>query len=319
MIKNAEIDFTSFEYDTTNLENGLNEFFNYKQLLITLTTVPNQRNDMNNSNVTSIDIKDCEKTLRDKYNLSDDVLLYMKKIEVKEEGMKIPKIEFDIYIKLNGTNLIKLNLSYCEDDKIEISIPFILDESIEKHNSSSDYYNNICYPTTSESGTDIILKDRQKEFIDKNKTACQENCVFTEYDNITQKAKCSCNIMESSKHFVDIYINKTKLYKNFVNIKNIANIDLLICYKELFKMENILHNYLFFLLFPIIIIHFILMILFVAKHSYDDIVNKIKDIKFGLLNSEINKTSKKIKEIIHYSKENKYFEIILNKKIKNQI
>ena len=29
-------------------------------------------------------------------------------------------------------------------------------------------------------------------------------------------------------------INKTKLYKNFVDIKNIANIKVMACYKELF-------------------------------------------------------------------------------------
>ena len=54
----------------------------------------------------------------------------MKKVEVKEEGMKIPKIEFDIYRKLNGMNLTKLNLSYCDNSKIYLSYPVLLDEDI---------------------------------------------------------------------------------------------------------------------------------------------------------------------------------------------
>ena len=84
----------------------------------------------------------------------------MKTIEVFQDGMKIPKIEFDVYSKLSGTNLVKLNLTVCENSKISISIPIILTESLDILNSSSGYYNDICYTTTYEDGTDIKLNDR---------------------------------------------------------------------------------------------------------------------------------------------------------------
>ena len=48
------------------------------------------------------------------------------KIDVIEEGIMIPKIEFKVYYKLNRTNLLKLNLSYCNDVKIDIFIPLKL-------------------------------------------------------------------------------------------------------------------------------------------------------------------------------------------------
>ena len=288
MLENAEFEFTLEEYDTTLLKQGFDEILNYYQMTITLTTVPNQRSDMNNSNVTAIDIKECENILREKYNISNETILYMKKIEVMETGMKIPKIEFDIYSRLNGTHLIKLDLSFCSNINIDISYPVLLDENIEIHNSSSDYYNDLCYPTTSEYGTDITLTDRRKNFIEKNKTVCQEKCVFIEYNYNLSKSKCSCDITESSKSsksFVNIHINKTKLYDNFINIRNIANINLLFCYKLLFPIKGILHNYGCLFIFPIIIIHFILMILFCAKNSYNKIIDKIKEIKICLLNS----------------------------------
>ena len=63
--------------------------------------------------MTSIDLGQCETLLRNYYNISDDKLLYMKKIDVTQEGLKIPKVEFDIYCKLNGSNLIKLNKTIC--------------------------------------------------------------------------------------------------------------------------------------------------------------------------------------------------------------
>ena len=73
----------------------------------------------------------------------------MKKIDVVQEGLQIPKVEFDIYCKLNGSNLIKLNLSICEDSKISLSVPVKISGDIDKLNSSGEYYNDICSKTTS--------------------------------------------------------------------------------------------------------------------------------------------------------------------------
>ena len=87
-----------------------------------------------------------------------------------------------IYYKL-GSNLIKLNLTLCRKSKISISIPIVITENLDKFNSSSGYYDDICYTTTSEDGTDIKLRDRQNEFISNNKIICQEDCVFSEYNS----------------------------------------------------------------------------------------------------------------------------------------
>ena len=120
----------------------------------------------------------------------------MKKIDINIPGMKIPKVLFDIYCKLNDTNLIKLNLSICQNNKVEISIPIKISENLDILNSSSDYYSDICYVTSSESGTDISLEDRKKDFIEGNKTICQEDCYFSDYDSEYQNAKCLCKIQE---------------------------------------------------------------------------------------------------------------------------
>ena len=58
--------------------------------------------------------------------------------------MKIPKVEYEVYYPLYNDENIKLNLSYCKNSKIDISIPVKIDEDIEKYNSSSDYYNDEC-------------------------------------------------------------------------------------------------------------------------------------------------------------------------------
>ena len=190
----------------------------------------------------------------------------MKKIDVEQEGMKIPKVEYDIYCKLNGTNLIKLNKSFYSNVKVEISVHVILTEDIDKLNISSGYYNDICYTSTSDSDTDILLIDRKNEYINNNKAVCQEGCDFTKYDYNMLKAICSCDVKETSKSFATMNIDKEKLFKNFINIKNIANINILKCYKILFCKDGIKGNIGFLAILLIIILHFIFILLFYNKN-----------------------------------------------------
>ena len=66
-------------------------------------------------------------------------------LEIFQEGMKIPKIEYDIYSKLNGENLTKLNLNSCKNSKISLLIPVNNVDNIDKLNRSSGYYTDFCY------------------------------------------------------------------------------------------------------------------------------------------------------------------------------
>ena len=237
----VEKEFTSYNYNISNLDNGKDEIIESEKLIITFTTTQNQKNNENN-NMTRIDLGECEILLRNFYNISINETLYLKKIDIIQEGMKTLKVEYDVYAKLNGKNLIKLNLTVCEKSKISISIPIIINEDLDILNSSSEYYNDICYTTTTEDGTDILLKDRQREFIDQNKMICQEDCGFSEYNYDTSVAKCSCDVKESSKSFADMNINKEAIFDNFKNIKNFLNFNFLICYKKLFTKKGILNN-----------------------------------------------------------------------------
>ena len=125
-------------------------------------------------------------------------ICYILKIDVNQEGSKIPTIEYEVYYPLFGSSLIKLNLTACKNTKIDISIPIVLTDEIDKINSSSPYYNDICYTTRSEKGTDISLSDRKKDFIKKNLTVCEEDCDFTDYNNTIEKATCSCKVKMNS-------------------------------------------------------------------------------------------------------------------------
>ena len=296
MIKNLEKDFTSQNYNTSKLENGEDDVIQFEKMTITLATTQNQKNNMNN-NLTTIDLGECENLLKKEYKIQDNETLYMKKIDIIQEGMKIPKIDFDVYYKTLNGNLEKLNLTICKNSKISLLVPVSLTEDIDKLNSSSGYYNDICYVASSDNGTDISLKDRKNEFISKNKTVCQDNCIFSGYIYNTNKANCSCNVKEDSS-VSDLKIDKKKLYENFINIKNIANINMMVCYKTLFSKEGIRKNIAFFSIMPILIFKIISIILF-YKNQKIKINNKIDDITFAINNWELVKldlTRKKMLE-----------------------
>ena len=314
--------FTSKGYDTSEIENGKNEIIKYQHMTITLTSTKNQKNE-NTENATTIDLGDCERLLKEAYNIPDNETLFIKKIDVKEEGMKIPKVVFEVYYKLNGINLEKLNLTtYSKNCRIDISVPaYINKKDIDKYNASSGYYNDICYVAESDCGTDIILNDRQNEFIDNNKTVCQDNCFFSDFDDNINKAKCSCDVVESSNNFENIKINKAKLLENFIDIKNIANIHLLICYEVLFSKKGLIKNYGSYSIIIILLIHFIIIIIYYAKNLYKQIQNKINDILFSINNIEILNRGKKDESLENSEGKNleQNIDILKNKKPKKKI
>ena len=290
VIENIESVLLSKYFDTSLLDEGDEEIIETKKMKIILTTIANQ-NKSSKSNDTLIYFGECESLLREHYHLTNNQSIYIKKIEVIQKGMKIPKLEYSVYSNLNGTNLEQLNLSICKNMRISLLRPMKINEDIDLLNSASEYYNDLCYTTTSENGTDIILIDRRKEFIENNKTICQDDCIFSDYNNYSNMVNCSCkiNIMPSS--FANMNINKTKLYQNFVDIKNIANVQILTCYNKLFNKNNLLFNIGSYILISIIIFHIISLFIFYSKQLYM-LINQIKDIISAIKKKRKNKKKK---------------------------
>ena len=261
-----------------------------------IITTQNIQNKNINDSIVMINLGECEKSLRRYYNISDKETLYLKIIEVLQEETNLTKVEYEIYGKLQYNNLTKLNISECNEDDIYISKPFILSENPDKLNTSSGYFRDICYISTSDSGTDIILEDRKKIYIDGNKAVCQEDCVFWNYNYDLNRANCSCKATESPLSFADMRINKTKLYENLVDIKNIANIKILKCQKVLFNKNGILYNIGFYFILFILIFHIICIIIFYTK-DWHTLKNKIKELFFRIKNSDLLKQKGKDKNI----------------------
>ena len=248
------------------------------------------------SNSTSINFSKCEKILKEKNDIPKNKSLYIIKLDVKQEGFKIPKIEYEVYYQLSNSSLKKLSLSVCANMNIDITIPVTFSENIDIINSSSKYYNDICYTFTTEDGTDISLKDRKKYFVDNNLTVCEEDCNFTNYNSSSEKATCSCKIKTDSTFKIsDIVIDKDKLLKSFTDFKNIANIKVLKCNYLIFAKEAFKSNYANIFMIIIIVFFFVVLVLFWFK-LFSELIKILNVITYFKLNHDLKKKFSKNKE-----------------------
>ena len=235
-------------------------------------------------NISSIKLGECEKILKDIYNLDNKTSLLIFKVDSFEEGLSIPIIEYEIYESINNT---KLDLNYCKDLKINIDIPISIDErDLFKYNLSSDYYNDICIPATSENNTDITLNDRIDEFFDNNMSLCENNCTYNGYNLEIQKANCECDIKTEMNTDSESIFDKEKLLNYFLDIKSIINLDVLKCLKILFTNQGYINNYGNYIVLAIILFHIISLIYFLAK-GFNLFVVKVESI---IKNKKENKT-----------------------------
>ena len=256
-------------------------------------------------------------------------------MDIYREGSSIPIIEYEVYDS-NTKNL--LNLSICNDTKIQMLVPVIIDEkNINKYNSSDEYYNDICYTYTTESGRDIILNDRKNEFIINNMSICETKCEYEGYELDSKKAKCECEVKIRIPLMSEIIINKNILM-NKLDIKNSLNIKILKCYKLLLSKNGLKDNIGSYIILSIIFIITICLIIFLIKdyHKIIAMIYKItsynKNNKNKIIISEVKsykeKKSFKKKKSKRKKKKNKKKKkktinanninlIIMNNKIEN--
>ena len=289
----------SFNNILDNIINGDKDItMSNDETIIQITSTDNQKNNKNH-NISTINLGECEETLKSIYNINPNKSLLILKIDSFIDGSNIPIIQYEVY---HPDNKSKLNLSLC-NNKIEINIPVSIDENnLYKYEPDSDYYNDRCYSYTSDNGNDIPLDFRRKEFANNKMSLCESGCDYMGYDYETKNSKCKCELKKEISIF-NIKIDTERLYNQFTgltssNIDNnqftgltSSNIDIIKCYYLLFQKENIIYNIGFYVILFIIIIFCIGVIIFIFK-GYSLLVQKIDIIikTNHLLNTRILKS-----------------------------
>ena len=264
LIKNLN-EFIKYDINLDYIDENKELIIHKDKMTIVLTSTFIQNNKENIiSNSTSINFGKCVNILKNVYNISEESDLYLLKIDIEQEYRNYPLIEYEFFYPLDNEKLDILNLSHCKDINIEILIPMQINESMDKYNPKSDYYNNICSKATSKNNTDIILNDRRNEFIKNNMSLCEENCELIGYDYNKKKSKCSCKI-KTSLSLDENKLDINNILKNFIDIKKITNIEIVKCYKIVFNLKNMKNNLGFFIISFIIVLYFICLFIFYCK------------------------------------------------------
>ena len=250
---------SDFIYDILDdIENGkFNDIFN--EIIAENKTINKSENNVTyqistvssqyKSNLSTVALEDCESILKEKYSLDKNENLILLKAEYGIEKIKIPIIEYQLFLK-NGT---RMNLGYCGNIPEIVSIPVNINEGEEFiYNPNSDFYTDSCHKYTSEYNTDLTIYDRKKNYNEKFLALCEKNCKYKEYNKKTKRVKCECGTKMKFPIFADeineLYesieeFDLKELLHQFVDVIKHSNLFLFKCYKEVFSSEGLKKNY----------------------------------------------------------------------------
>ena len=314
MIKNIE-NFRNSLYDFNVSENKEDKVEVKEGIIYQMTTSENQKNNTN-KNISTLDLGDCEKILKEKYEINPSIPLIILKIDYFSPGSSIPTIGYEIYHPLNKS---KLDLKYCEDILIKLNIPVSINENeLFKYDPNSEFYTDNCFSYTTEDGTDIILNDRKQEFNANNLSLCENNCNYTGYNTNDKQSSCDCNVKNKIDLIDEIFDKQEKSY-NFDSDKDSSssgssNIITIKCTKALFSKDGLINNISSYILL-LFITQFLISIILFIKCGYhlliDDIDNILKEKeKIKKQNNEKNR----ITSIGNLSKKKNKKKILSKKK-----
>ena len=247
-------------------------------------------------NLSIVNLGHCETILKTEngIDLSEDLIIF--KTEYIFPEFKIPIIDYEIFDQKDN----RLYLNCCSNVSINYEIPVEINEDeIYKYDPNSFYYNDKCHPVESDNNIDLTIYDRKNDYNEKNMSLCQINCNFKGYNNKTKKANCECNA-KNKLPFDDIFnVDKDKLIKKFLNVKDIMNIDVVKCYKLIFYENGLQKNSGSYILLSIILITIITLIILALKEF-----NNIKTMLGNMLQNKKIINTEKNAEIKIFTKNN---------------
>ena len=309
------------EYNAAHIDNGEDCVDTVGNMSYTMIKTKNIKKQIDEK-ISTIDLGKCEDKLKYEYKIPKNDSLYILKIDYSIENIR--KTEYEIYYNFSLNNFTKLDLSYCKDIKIKISISIDIPvNEIDKYNKSSGLYNDICYKLNNDNGADKPLSLRREQYKKNNISVCEEDCDFTEYIEESKQAICSCYTKMQLPLISQIKIDKKTLFSNFKDIRNIGNFKMMKCLKLFLNKNNILKNsanFILVLLFPLSIMSVIIFVCYdykiIKKYLYKNTIN-IKKINNIMLTNNKNPKYNKNKIFNQKSKQKnkKIFKSKIIKKI----
>ena len=259
-----------------NLAKGIQKeyFIRSHNVLFTLSTANNQKKnkDIKKSKIV---LEECEDILRNENSMNKNESMIILKAEIFIDGIHIPITYYEIY---NSRNRNKLSLESCKDIRITLSLPVSINEDIVyKYNSSSEYYNDLCYTYSLENKTDLVIPDRREEYANNSYALCENICEYNGYIYNTKQSLCSCEIKEDMPKFSEFKFDKSMLNSNFSKVQNFLNFHIMKCISVIFSSNGLEKNIGSYVIVVLTLAYFVLVTTFIL-YEYDEIYKDINDL-----------------------------------------
>jgi len=95
----------------------------------------------------------------------------------------------------NSTSTVLVEITSDNGGNVSLA-QYMASLGINIYNISDPFFNDICYPFTSEEGEDVSLTDRIRNYY-QNVSICEEGCTFSSVNFSTLEATCRCKIGNS--------------------------------------------------------------------------------------------------------------------------
>ena len=243
-----------------------------KNEIFQISTLSSQ---INTVNLTIINFNKCFDILKRQYNLKENEILILFKIEHIIPEFNIPLIEYAIF---SEDGKIRFNLDFCKNISIFYQIPIILNENeLFKYDPNNEYYKDNCHPKAYENKLDLTIYERKDDFNNK-RVLCQKNCTYKNYNNTIKRVECECKINNHINLFWNITIDKKKLLNTFINAKKLMNIDVIKCKHLLFIKKGLISNIGNYILLGNIFSSSLIMFIYICN-GYSSFIEEVKNIK----------------------------------------
>ena len=247
------------------------------------------------ADLSSINFGECEQLIKNKSGLKQEEELILYEIEHNVEGFNIPIIE---YVLFNENGSMQLNLSICDNMKVQYYIPLSINETdLSKFDPSSDFYNNECNKA-SEGGVDMTLYEKKNRFNMNNMSLCEKGCTYKGLDPKNNKVICDCSI-KSDMNYNNEQVNIGDLLNQIDSPKSNSNLKVTQCINNLLEVSKMKSNFGFLLLFLILIFFIVILFVYCIKGKRN-LVKKIDELiykkfikKVELKNNNTNKDGAK--------------------------
>ena len=234
-----------------NKNNISNTIIQTENAIFQISKLEDQYNS-DNFDISNIHLGECEERLKLHYQIINDSLIIYK-IDIKTSDMSQTYVQYEIY---NPKNFSLLDLSICDDLKISISAPVLLNnytsslyDSLKESgynlfNYNDSFYNDICSAYTTENNTDITLNDRKKIIFSQfsNISLCQNDCEVKSYNSSNKKIMCSCSPQKNDLEDELISTNDKFTIKeipdSFIKTLKNSNFVVLKCYELAFDFKD---------------------------------------------------------------------------------